>query len=257
MTRKKLSIIIVNYQSRKYLECCLDSIYTKIEPFFDFEVFIVNNDSREDVGGLEERFSKLKVLQSGSNLGFGAANNLASREATGDILLFLNPDTELLSGKLSAVFEAFESEKMAIIGGKLVGAHGAPQEWSAGYSLSLGRLMINKLFGFNSGLFGKKKALDWVSGTALFIKKAVFLELGGYDEKFFMYFEDVDLCHRARLSGYRVGYCPDFSVRHYGGASYDNRKKQKRDYYKAQDYYFQKHCGKVQACLLKSLRSII
>ena len=255
MPKKTLSIIIVNYRSKAYLEKCLDSIYKKIEPFLDFEVLVINNDIEEDLTELKQTFPNIQLLQSMSNLGFGAANNLAAKEAQGDVLLFLNPDTELLSDNISTVLDRFKTSEVAIIGSKLVLEDGNLQKWSFGQELTLGRIFLNKLLGFSFDTVDKAVAVAWVSGTALFIRRAVFDELRGFDEHYFMYFEDVDLCRRARLAGGKVEYFPDFVVRHYGGASYGSRKKQKSDYYAAQDYYFQKHCGKIQGYLLKVVRS--
>jgi hypothetical protein len=91
----------------------------------------------------------------------------------------------------------------------------------------------------------------------MFIRKELFEKLKGFDENFFMYFEDVDLCRRVRNLGYKILYYPEFIIKHFGGKSFDSKKEQQELYYKSQDYYFQKHFGKIKVNLLKLIRMIV
>ena len=252
----KLSIIIVNYQSRTYLERCLQSVFTKIKLAEEFEVIVVNNGFEQELAGLAVLFPQLKIVQNQQNLGFGHGNNAGAKIAQGEILFFLNPDAEIISADIFAVLHEFEkNNNIGIIGSRLLTENKITQDWSAGVEINLARVLKNNL-GQKEVLGEERQELAWVSGTAMFVRKSLFEKLGGFDSRFFMYFEDVDLCFRARKLGQIVLYCPAFSVLHHGGKSYGEKRTQKKNYYESQDYYFQKHYGNAKARLLKILRTI-
>lgn len=236
----KLSFIIVNYKSKKYLEKCISSIREKVSGV-DYEIIVVNNDN------LDIRCPNgIKLINTGKNLGFGAGCNAGARAAQGEISCFLNPDTEIVSENIPELIQEFnENEDVGIIGSRLITEKGETQWWCAGKEFTLRRLIKNNL-----GIIESKKIWEsripvecaWVSGAALFIKKNIFDQLGGFDEKFFMYFEDIDLCKRARMAGYKVLYYPYFAIKHFGGKSFRFDKiKQKRYFYKSQLCYFKKY----------------
>ncbi|MCX6761691.1 MAG: glycosyltransferase family 2 protein [Candidatus Moranbacteria bacterium] len=253
-----LSIIIVNFKSRAYLEKCLLSVFAKIDSSISFEVIVVNNGARAEVSGLTDEFPRIKIIQSSQNSGFGNANNLGAKESVGEILFFLNPDAEIISADISLVAREFENNStLGVIGAKLVEPGGSVQKWSAGGKITLGSVLKNNLRKTGDEKYwqsSEKVEVSWVAGTAMFIPRALFLQLGGFDVKFFTYFEDVDLCNRTQLLGKKVAYLPEFSVLHYGGKSFLERKEQKKNYYQSQDYYFQKHRGFFEAVLLKIFR---
>jgi len=99
--------------------------------------------------------------------------------------------------------------------------------------------------------------VDWVSGGAFAIKKDLFEKIHGFDENFFMYFEDVDLCRRASSVGGKILYLPQFTIRHFGGQSYDDTRKQKVEYYQSQDYYLKKHFSRASAFFIALLRKVL
>jgi GT2 family glycosyltransferase len=255
---KKTSIIIVNYRSRQLLESCLVSIFDKMVDL-NFEILVVNNDEKENINDMPARFGGVKIINNLKNIGFGKAANLGAKNSTGKYLFFLNPDTRLLTGQKKIVSLLDENEKIGIISPQLVDEGGNAEEWGAGKFPSLFRVILNNL---------QKKAqakktrqitsgnAEWVSGAALFIKKELFDDLGGFDEDFFMYFEDIDLCRRARKKGKRAICLTEEKVEHRRGGSASDQKKQKKDYYVSQDHYFQKHHGNIQAAAVKFLRKI-
>lgn len=253
-----LSIIIVNYNSRKYLERCLSALGKKIGAEVNFETIVVNNGPADELIGLVEQFPFVNLLQNEKNDGFGGASNRGAAAARGKTLLFLNPDTELISGGISAILDKLEADRsIGIIGPKLLSSDGKTQEWIAGKEPDLGRIVLNNLgFARDRKLWESPELclVDWVAGTALFVRRELFSRLGGFDEDFFLYFEDVDLCRRARLLGQQVIFFPDFSLKHHSGKSFADKKSQKRDYYHSQDRYFAKHKGPFQAKLLQILR---
>lgn len=253
----KLSIIIVNYQSRSYLERCLQSVFTKVNKVYEFEVIVVNNGFEQELLGLANLFPQLKIVQNQQNFGFGHGNNLGAHFAQGEIFFFLNPDTEIFSSNISEVLGEFnKNSEVGIVGSRLLTETKLTQDWSAGSEINLLRVLKNNL-NQKEVLGERSQKLSWVSGTAMFVRKNLFEKLGGFDSQFFMYFEDVDLCTRVRKLGQTVLYFPVFSVVHYGGKSYGEKITQKKNYYESQDYYFQKHYGKGKMWLLKILRSIV
>ncbi len=250
----KLTIIIVNYNSRTYLEKCLASLFKKTD-YSLFEIIIVNNGKKNELEGLNNLFPHISIIQTENNLGFGAANNLGAKKAHGELLLFLNPDTQIIFADFQKVCERFKTTKnLGIAGGELIDENGNQQEWSFGTEITLKQILKNKFY-LQGDLKNKiKKDPDWVSGTALFISKELFKELNGFDENFFMYFEDVDLCKRARKKNKKIVCFNDFSILHYGGKSYCQKNTQKKQYYLAQDYYFKKHAGRIYLFCLKFFR---
>lgn len=256
---KQLSIIIVNFQSEHNLEGCIASIYNKLS-FSNKEIIIVNNDKGETLEMIKSKFPEIKIVESGKNIGFGRANNLGARNAEGKFLLFLNPDARILSEKMEAVFEEFNKDgNLGAIGARLVTKEGKIQEWSAGEKIDLFDILRNNLgFPKNKKIWTSpnKREVAWVAATALFIRRSLFEKIDGFDEKMFMYFEDIDLCTRIIGLGYKVLYFPNFSVLHLGGESYKNRKDQKRHYYASQGYYFKKHCSKPEYYAIKMLKVI-
>ncbi|MFZ2193850.1 MAG: glycosyltransferase [Candidatus Moraniibacteriota bacterium] len=259
MQKVKLAIIIVNYKSQAYLKSCLDSIFAKIDPLVMLEVIVVNNDIESDLTSIQVAYPVVRIIQNKNNQGFGGGNNLGAKIARGDFLLFLNPDTEIINTNILELLKEFtKNPEIGIIGSQLLTTDDVVQEWSMGSELSLWGILKNKFKKEDTfrGKNIKKQSVGWVAGTALFIRRELFKKIDGFDEQFFMYFEDVDLCLRVRKLGKKVLYFPDFTILHYGGKSYNEKKIQKKQYYRSQDYYFQKHLGIFQLSLLRILRFI-
>jgi GT2 family glycosyltransferase len=255
----KLSFVIVNYRSEKYLEKCLDSLHGS-NISFEYEVIVVHNDNNEAPKINHERVS---VLDCKNNLGYAKANNLGAKIAKGEIICFLNPDTLIATDQRTwqQLLETFENEDIAAIGPKLLidFKNQTPQPWSAGKIITPTSIILNNL-----GLISSKKVwesslpvnADWVSGASLFVRKPIFEKLEGFDENFFMYFEDVDLCKRILQLDKKVLYYPQLAIFHHGGKSSSSNQLQKQQYYQSQDYYLSKHFGKSAAKFLSWLRKI-
>jgi GT2 family glycosyltransferase len=252
--KQQISFIIVNHKSDQFLEKCLKSIRNKFSDSKK-EIIVVNNSDYSS--GFSDN---LKIIRS-SNFGFGSACNLGAKESLGDILCFLNPDTGIISNDFPKIISEFENNpKLGIIGPGLVDENGSVQDWSAGKEISLLDIIGNNLgFQRSRKIWTSEKKVEcaWVSGACLFIRKELFEKLNGFDEKFFLYFEDIDLCKRALNSDYQVLYYPEFAIKHLGGKSFGSKKEQKKHYYSSQDYYFQKHFGKIRYFLLKIIRGLI
>lgn len=253
-----ISFIIVNYRSRDFLKPCLESVFKHARDF-SFEIIIVNNDET-----FLEKMSpsaNVQIIEHNINKGFAEAANLGAKKASGKILFFLNADTEFLTSNVQEILSAFNYDAMVgAAAPKLVLPDGSPQEWGSGYEITAWDIIKNN-FGFIKSksvwLQDKTAEVDWASGAALAVFKKTFFECGGFDEKFFMYFEDVDLCKRIRGIGKKIILLPHIKVLHIGGQSKSSTKEQKRQYYQSQDYYFRKHFGLFSVYFIKISRSIV
>lgn len=255
-----LSIITVNYNSRHYLQ----KLIASIEKYFDFEkieLVIANNDAsrlhHEDL--IKNPGLKIRIIENGGNAGFGSACNIGAQNAEGKWLLFANPDIEFVDNSAFNALNFLEKKRgELVIGAKIIEASkNAVQPWTCGKKMTLTSILFR-----NTLLkpWHKKNALevDWVSGTALLISKNNFKEIGGFDETFFMYFEDQDLCLRAKKAGSKILFYPDFNVLHHNGKSWGkHRKGQKGHYYRSQELFFQKHNSRLELLALKFLRKIL
>lgn len=253
-----ISIITINYRSKEYLKRYLSSIYTNLisqsGDKYQFEVLIINNDHQS----LELDFPiafEPTIINHNENVGFGAANNIAARHAAGEFLFFLNPDIEIPDNSLLQMFDYFtEHPEIGIIGPKiLLSETNQPQPWTCGNKISLCEIMFKNS---RQKTWNKNEItpVDWVTGTALLIRKNDFLSNGGFDEKFFMYFEDQDLCLRVKAMDKKIVFFPKANVIHFDGKSWNDFKTKKTSFYVSQDYFFLKHHGKIKTWILKLLR---
>ncbi len=251
----KLSIILVNFKNPLFLKKCLESINKN--SFKNLEIIIVNNE--EDQLKLKA-FSQLKItiIENKKNLGFGKACNIGTKKAQGKYLFFLNPDTELLTENFSSILKEFEKNpEIGIIGTQIIEKNkNQPQPWTCGKKTSFLRILFKNSI---NKPWNKKipTSVDWVSGTSFFIKKTDFQKLKGFDEKFFMYFEDQDLCLRIKNLNKRCLFYPYFSVLHHNGKSWSNDKEKKKHYYQSQDYFFKKHFNRLSCFLLSFTKKIL
>lgn len=238
---RELSIIIVNYRSEQYLKSCVASLYNKLKNIPDKEVIIVNNDEKEELTEIAAKFPSINIINHQKNIGFGAANNRGAGKARGKYLLFLNPDAEITDKNFIDILDKFkENQEVGVIGPRLVMESGETQWWCAGKEFNLWRLIKNNLGIIESRKIWENESeifADWVSGAALSVRKEIFEKIGGFDEKFFMYFEDEDLCKRIRKCGHKVLYYPKIKVLHKGGKSRQSFLRQKIQFFRSLFYY--------------------
>lgn len=223
---------------------CANSIAAKTSGL-SAEVIVVNND--EGILSKNSLPPNTRVIEVGKNIGFGAAANRGVTIATGKFLCFLNPDAEISTGHIRQIIERFQSnQSLGIIGPRIVTTTTEVEPWSAGREVTLWSIVCNNL-GFPAGkrLWESTTPVEtaWVSGACFFIPTGLFRQLNGFDEQFFMYFEDVDLAKRVRATGRKVLRVPDLTVRHLGGQSFQENSEQKKLYYASQKKYFRKYFG--------------
>jgi GT2 family glycosyltransferase len=258
-TKPLLSFVIVNYNSKKYLPGCVNSITAALF-VFPYEIIIVNNDSKPLI--LPNTFPPIVILEKNNNIGFAKACNAGARIAKGDLVCFLNPDTEILPKQnIMPLLGLLLENNFSIIGPKLFNdiTSQKPQPWSAGVKITPWNIIKNNLGIVESKkIWNSKKTIsaDWVSGASMFVKKEDFLLIGGFDENFFMYYEDVDFCKRMLLQKNKIAYFPHYAVLHFSGKSSQEKSLQKSLYFEAQDYYLKKHFGRIIYFFSKILRKI-
>lgn len=249
------SIIIINYNTARLTLDCLDSIYS-YGNLTDLEIIVVDNASAEaDLGILETGLgNRARLIKSPRNVGFAAGNNLGARQAQGRYLCFLNSDVILTEDIFSSLGKVFlGDEQIGIVAPRLVNPDGSAQAKAYGPFPSLSYLLYKNLLRRHDNDFPKK--IDWVSGAALCIRKDVFDLVGGWDENFFLYLEDVDLCWSTHNQGYQVMIDQASQVTHRQGQSLTKNLTKQAYYYDSQKYLFKKHYGYLALIVLLLVRS--
>ena len=253
----KLSIVIVNYNVKAFLQQALESIL-KATNSIETEIFVVDNHSVDgSIDMLQAQFPQIKLIQNQNNLGFAKANNQAIKQSTGEYVWLLNPDTLVQEDTPQKLIGVMESDKqIGLLGCKILNDDGSlqlacrrsfPTPWVA-FTKMLGLANIfpkSKWFGrYNLTHLDPDEAyeVEAISGSCMFIRRAALEEVGSLDESFFMYGEDLDWCFRFGQSGWKVYYTPDTSIIHYKGESskvalWDTNTH----FYRAMDIFARKH----------------
>jgi len=261
----ELSVVIVSYNAKAHLTNCLRSLYqhTSLRPL---EVMVVDNASTDgSLAMLARDFPEVRAIGSPDNIGFSGANNLAMREAKGRFLLLLNNDAMVTPGAVDTMLRIIqERPEVAVLGPLLRNEDGSVQI-SYGRMLSFHAEAVQKFLskGYARGnaflrryveTRSKKEAYpDWVSGACLMIRAEILDKVGMFDDRFFMYSEEVDFCERVRRGGHRILYTPRAEVIHLGGKSTEaNPEKAAFEYRRSQLYFYSKHYGRARVRLLKS-----
>ena len=252
-----ISIIIPNYQSEHYLPSCINSLLIHMDNKMLYEIIVINNDLNK-ISTISAN-ENIRVIENNNNDGFAKACNKGAAFARGKVLFFLNPDTKFESGNIADLINAFSDSTVGIVSPQLLTPNNRIQPWSSGYKITLLEIILNKL-----GLVRSKKLWQkntsavpaWISGAAMAINKNLFEKIKGFDENFFMYFEDVDLCKRVADESLTMLILPSVQILHLGGQSFSSSIQQKKYYYASQDYYFKKHFSLFSVLMLKIFRSI-
>ncbi len=256
------SFVIINYRQKQLTLNCVRSI-TEIMPADIYEVILVNNSPEDDLSELKSVPAKLKIIQN-ENKGFSQANNLAAKEALGDYIIFLNADTELLEDFSRLFIESFSGKEFGAVGLKLVNPDGSFQLsfWKENTFLneirnkSAENRFKNKNADYVSAVEDSHSGIckvDWVSGAAMVVRKSAFQSAGGFDENFFLFYEDADLCKRFDSIGLGIYYFPHSKILHFKGENV-NKAFDSDTYYHAkasQLKYYSKHNGLMQTIVLR------
>lgn len=240
-----VSIIIVNYKVEKLLQVCKDSILAS-KPKTPFEIIVIDNTK--------------------NNVGYGAGNNFGAKRAKGEFLFFLNPDTTVFPETIDKLVEFMEKEKnVGLVAPLFLDSKNKPYPLQGSTILTpfvaiMCLSFVQKLFPKNP-IYKKYYYFDWdkksikevdvAPGTAFLVRKKLFEDVGGFDERFFLFFEENDFCLRVKKLGFKIYINPEAKLVHLWGESTKSLENTKEIFQKSRRYYFQKHFGKFSAFLVE------
>lgn len=250
----QLSVIILNYNVRYFLEQCVLSVQNALETI-DGEIIVIDNNSPDDSCTImKQRFPNVKLIQNSENVGFPKGNNIGVAQAKGKYICILNPDTVVAEDMFTKVLAfAQQQSDLGIVGCKLIDGtgnflpeskRGVPTPWVAFTKIT----GLYKLF---SGTFGKYYAqhlnenqtgkVDILVGAFMFLKRDLYLEVGGFDEDCFMYSDDIDLSYRILQKGKSNYYFHETTVIHYKGESTIKDETYMKRFQEAMNFFYKKH----------------
>lgn len=266
-----ISIIIVNYKVNEEILNCLESIYAS-KPKTEFEIIVVDNSEEDNLSNsLKKSFPKVTYIKSPRNLGYGGGNNLGVEHAKGEYLLILNPDTQVFKNTIDELVEFLKKNKKAgIVSPLILGSDKKPLDRQGYKELNL----VNGIFTFSFlrkrfpqfGVSSYYSLKDWkknptkkvntVYGAALMLQTNLFKDLNGFDEGFFLYFEENDLSRRARGLGYELYVDSNSKIIHDVGQSTKQTKDRDKYFARSRFLYFKKYYGVFTAFLFEVILKI-
>jgi len=253
----ELSIIIVSWNVKKLLKECLLSI-SKHQGKLELEVIVVDNASTDKtVEMIKNEFAQIKLIPNSTNLGFAAANNQGILKSQGQFILVLNPDTKIIKDALQKMVSFMKKNpQVGIAGCKHLNPDWTLQPSVRRFPNPLALFFIfakitkfipniPPVYNYLAKDFNYKitQPVDQVAGSFFMIRRQVIDEIGLFDENFFTWFEEVDLCQRAKSAGWQIWYNSDTEIIHHGGQSFNQLKTWRKQnlFFQSACYYFQKH----------------
>lgn len=228
----KVSVIIVNYNHKYFPKLAVEAL-EKSKGSFDMEIIVVDNASHdpESLGFLEKAHEqkRLTLIKSPENIGFGRGNNLGAKVASGDYIFVHNPDVQVAETSIQQMIDYLEKHKdIGILGPQLVYASGKIQEscrrHMSFFDLLLNRTFLGKLPFLKARVrkylmedfdHSKTQDVDLLTGAAMMIPRKTWDEVGGFDDRYFLFMEDFDLCREVKKHGHRIVYYPEVKLEHY------------------------------------------
>jgi len=219
-----VSLLIVAYNSLDFIEACLSSL-PLASADHAYEVLLIDNGDGRTAAFVSENFPDVRIIPSVGNVGFGQGNNILAKrvDPASNHFVLINPDTRLDAGAISALVNAAEAHpEYAALGGQIRTPDGSPSAASVIALPSVSRMALGAIGLANwaasrrasTSITKEVSIVEAVSGGFMLVRRDVWLELGGFDETFFLYGEDVDLCRRIALSGGKIGLVPGATVHH-------------------------------------------
>ncbi len=254
LTRPRVSVIIVTYNSRNHIDACLASL-VEHPPAIDHEIVVVDNASTDETAAaIRARWTTVRVIDAGANVGFARANNLGMKRTSGGLILLLNPDTIVPAGAIDTLLAALDARPDAAIAGpRLVNGDGRAELSFGGMISPLAELRqktlvrgndrgVGAITAYVDRLTRRRRDVDWVSGACMLVRRADAEAVGLMDERYFLYAEDVDFCAAVRARGRRVLFAPDAEVIHLRGQSRATASAAtEQAYRRSQIAFYEKH----------------
>ena len=252
-----IDLIIINYKSTDYLQTCLTSIYDKLNGFHA-NVHVVDNDSGDHVHLVKSTFPEIILTIHNDNLGFAKAANKIIKKTSSPYIVLLNPDTILFDGFFESIISYIQKHPdVGVVGPKIIDPDGCIQGSARAFptfrsTLFGRRSLLTRLFPNNpitcANIMSNKSdgrtplEVDWVSGACQIIRREAIEDVGLLDERFFLYWEDVDWCKRMWKEGWKVTYLPRAAVQHtVGGSSERNLARSVFEFHKGAYLFFKKY----------------
>lgn len=245
-----IGAVIVTHNSKKYITKCIKSLAREgVQDIIVVDSASIDNTLQE-AANCNVRTTKLH-----ENKGFGHAANRGVQELNTDYVLFINPDAWLMPGAIQEVIRVLtDTENLGVLGILLQDANGNIETSSFGQEPDIKNLLIRKFLSKSNK--NKPVGTDWVSGGAMVVNRELFARLHGFDEDFFLYWEDIDLCKRIRQAGYTVYFSPNSRASHLRGASNVDKAIKTHMYDASADRYYKKHYPTHIWILQRILRNI-
>lgn len=256
--RVRIAFIIVHYRTPGLLRDCIASLLPEIDREHD-QVIVVDNASPDGSGPTLRDIQGITLIESPVNLGFAGANNVGIEHVDADYYCLLNPDTIIRPGAIAKLFDFLQHHpEAAMVGPRLEDPDGTPQYSAFGDPTPVSELIRGSNLGIVTRLLRRWQVygampqqptrVDWVAGACLLMRRAVIDSVGLLDSGYFMYFEEVDFCRRARHAGHTCWYLPEARVVHLVGqaSGITNTKQRKRlpaYWFEARHRYYRKHFG--------------
>jgi hypothetical protein len=265
-----LSIVIVSYNTKDFLQKCIESIKNTVKDF-TYEIIIVDNASKDNSSDLiKDKFEEVTLMENKENLGFSKANNAGIKKSSGRYVLFLNADTIVYPNTLKTMLDFMDNNKdagaatckLVMPNGKIDDAshRGFPTPWNSfTHFSSLSKILgKTKLFGgYNLGYlnFSKTHEIDALAGAFMFVRREAGEQVNWWDEDYFFYGEDLEFCYQLKEKGWKIYYVPQISILHYKGVSggiknvskqittadKETKKKAQEERFKAMRIFYKKH----------------
>jgi GT2 family glycosyltransferase len=222
-----VAIVILNWNGKKYLEEFLPFLFTTTYP--RYRVIVADNGSSDDsLSFLQETYPSIEIIRLDDNYGFAKGYNMALKQVEADYYILLNSDVKVTAGWIEPMISLLgQDQQIAACQPKLLSYHqpayfeyaGGAGGWldHYGYPFAMGRVF--DICEADTGQYNQPRAIFWASGAALCVRASVFHEAGGFDDYFFAHQEEIDLCWRIQLLGYKVYSCPSSVVYHVGGGT--------------------------------------
>jgi GT2 family glycosyltransferase len=253
-----LSIVLVCWNNKKYLEPCLESLY-KDDLKYTFDVIVVDNgsvDGSQEM--LRDKFPQVKIIQNDHNVGLGRASNQGIEATLGKYILLLNNDTIVNGPSFDAMVKFLDDHSDAgAVGGKIFNPDGSIQSCYNNFSTLTEEFLIatrlGELFwdGYPANVKDNRvRTVGWISSACLMLRREAINKIGLLDEEYFIYGDEADLQYRLNQAGWKVYYLPSSTIIHYGGRSMDRWRRRKM-VYRGKMMFYRKHYGPFRTFVLR------
>jgi hypothetical protein len=255
-----LSIVLVCWNNKTYLEPCLESLYQS-GMRSSFDVVVVDNGSTDGSQAmLREKYPDVIIIQNDGNVGLGKASNQGIEATQGRHVLLLNNDTLVNGPSFDTMVEFLDNNpKVGAVGGKILNPDGSVQSCYNDFSTLREEFLIATRLGellwagYPANVSDQEtRSVSWISSACLMVRRTALDQVGLLDEEYFIYGDEVDLQYRLKRAGWQIYYLPNATIIHYGGRSM-NRWSRRRMVYRGKILFYQKHYGPIQTAALRTM----